>query len=107
MYRRNLAESPCRICAGLTRGEDESRTLAAGVVLSSGQEVPAVLVVDTSGARSKAAIDFLKERGLPEVARIRVDPGLSYYTRYFQMPQEVGPCLFSNFCVFPGCCCLD
>ena len=49
----------------------------------------AALVIDTSGARSKAALDFLKERGISNVPSIRVDPGLSYYTRYFKMSQKV------------------
>lgn len=61
----------------------------SGVVLASGERLAAALVVDTSGARSKGAIDFLKERGVQRVPCIRVDPGLSYYTRYFKMPEEV------------------
>ena len=67
---------------------------SAGVLLSTGEEMPAVMVVDTSGAKSKLAVDFLRARGVSAIEKYRVDPGLGYYTRYFQLPLEVDAWLY-------------
>ncbi|MGW4128214.1 FAD-dependent oxidoreductase [Amycolatopsis japonica] len=50
------------------------------------EDLPADLVVDASG-RSSAAPKWLAELGYPAPEEIRIDSGLGYATRYFEIPE--------------------
>ena len=70
-------------------GKCDSFVTIAGVNLKTGEQLAAAFVVDCSGARSKIAQDFLRERGFGEVESTNIDPGLNYQTRYFRVQPEV------------------
>ena len=57
--------------------------------MASGKELLAALVIDTSGGRSQAVINFIQDKSGEKVETINYDVGLNYYTRFFKMPERV------------------
>ena len=49
----------------------------------------AAFVVDTSGGRSQAVINFIQDKSGEKVETVKYDVGLSYYTRFFKVPDRV------------------
>lgn len=64
----------------------------AGVETSDGESLPADLVIDAMGRRSKSP-DWLEAIGARRPYEEQEDSGFSYYTRYFrgEEPQRMGP----------------
>ncbi|KAK9867405.1 hypothetical protein WJX84_011135 [Apatococcus fuscideae] len=67
---------------------DDSRRSVKGVRLASGEEILAAFVVDTSGGRSQAVINFIQDKSGEKVETVKYDVGLSYYTRFFKVPDR-------------------
>jgi 2-polyprenyl-6-methoxyphenol hydroxylase-like FAD-dependent oxidoreductase len=63
---------------------DGARPIVTGVRLSDGADVPAALVVDAMGRRSKAA-DWLEALGAPPPRERVSDTGILYYTRFYRL----------------------
>src|SRR5689334_15614658 len=61
-----------------------ARPTVTGVRLADGTEVPAALVVDAMGRRSKAA-DWLERLGAPAPRERVSDTGILYYTRFYRL----------------------
>ena len=71
--------------ASLTgRRVDGARPTVTGVRLADGTEIPATLVVDAMGRRSKAA-DWLERLGAPAPRERVSDTGILYYTRFYRL----------------------
>jgi 2-polyprenyl-6-methoxyphenol hydroxylase-like FAD-dependent oxidoreductase len=63
---------------------DGARPTVNGVRLAGGATVPAALVVDAMGRRSKAA-DWLGALGAPAPKERSTDTGILYYTRFYRL----------------------
>ncbi len=59
----------------------------SGVRTTEGEELPAALVVDAMGRRSKL-VEWLELLGAPKIPITSEDSGFVYYTRYFEGPEQ-------------------
>jgi flavin-dependent dehydrogenase len=75
----------CEVTALIPRGRD-----VAGVVLRSGDSIPADLVVDATGRGSRAPA-WLSSLGYPVPKETLVDPLLGYASRYYAIPPGFDP----------------
>jgi 2-polyprenyl-6-methoxyphenol hydroxylase-like FAD-dependent oxidoreductase len=74
------------VIAGLVADEGGAggRPRVTGVRLADGTVVPAALVVDATGRRSRAP-DWLAAIGAPPVRERTADTGIFYYTRFYRL----------------------
>jgi 2-polyprenyl-6-methoxyphenol hydroxylase-like FAD-dependent oxidoreductase len=98
--------------AGLegTRREN-SRPVVTGVRLADGELLPAALVVDATGRRSRAP-EWLSELGAPPPVERSSDTGILYYTRFYRLRRSrpiagttglvAGDLGWIKLAVFPG-----
>jgi 2-polyprenyl-6-methoxyphenol hydroxylase-like FAD-dependent oxidoreductase len=71
-------------------GGNGGRPEVTGVRLADGEVVPAALVVDASGRRSRAP-EWLAAIGAPEPSERSVDTGIFYYTRFYRLRRAQAP----------------
>jgi len=71
-------------------GRDGQRPTVTGVRLVDGEFIPAALVVDASGRRSRAP-DWLAALGAPLPAERSVETGIFYYTRFYRRRRGRAP----------------
>ena len=73
----------------------------AGVKLASGEDVAAALVIDATGGRSHAITQFLENKCGQKVEVVKHSVALSYYTRFFKIPDKVS-CTLDSSCFLPA-----
>jgi 2-polyprenyl-6-methoxyphenol hydroxylase-like FAD-dependent oxidoreductase len=79
------------IAIGLTgTSADGARPVVTGVRLADGGVLPAALVVDATGRRSRAP-DWLRELGAPAPRERVADTGIFYYTRFYRIRHGRAP----------------
>ena len=77
--------------AGLTASRrDGRRPTVDGVRLADGTVLPAALVVDATGRRSRAP-EWLRAIGAPPARELCADTGMFYYTRFYRLRRGRAP----------------
>src|SRR5213083_1808446 len=69
---------------------DGGRPTVTGVRLADGSTIPAALVVDATGRRSRAP-EWLAALGAPAPYERSADTGIFYYTRFYRLRRGRGP----------------
>ena len=89
--RRGIEVREGVVVAGLV-GEalDGQRPSVTGVRLADGSTIPAALVVDATGRRSRSP-EWLARLGVPAPYERSADTGIFYYTRFYRLRRGRGP----------------
>ena len=74
----------------IAEGANGGRPQVVGVRLADGTAVPAALVVDASGRRSRAP-EWLAALGVPAPRELSFETGIFYYTRFYRLRRARAP----------------